>query len=328
VSYGGSYIAFTYPSTSCYENIFFIFNKITACKTLYARNLSHKNMKHTTLVFCIILCHLKVFSQNIEVKGGIIADSIDVSSGLIRNVANPINAQDASTKSYVDTLLAQFLVTMNNTLLNQGLNGTLSDIEGNIYKTIKIGDQVWMAENLKTTKYNDGTVIPLITDGTLWGTASTNGAAAYCWYNAPNESTNLTTYGALYNWYAVDTLSNGNKNVCPTGWHVPTDGEWTTLTTYLGGEGVAGGKMKEAGLAHWKSPNEGATNESGFAGRPGGFHSNRGTFSNVGYYGSWWSSSEFNTTDAWSRDLVYDDDLVLRGSFNKGSGFSVRCLRD
>ena len=116
-----------------------------------------------------------------------------------------------------------------------------------------------MAENLKTTKYRDGTSIPLVTENTAWLNLTTPG---YCWYN--NDAAHYkSTYGALYNWYVLNAGSNGWKNVCPTGWHVPTDAEWTTLTTYLGGESIAGGKLKETGTSHWLSPNTVATNETG-----------------------------------------------------------------
>ncbi len=238
-------------------------------------------------------------------------------AGIISGVTNPVNPQDAATKAYVDLLDTKL----------EALEG-VKDIDNNRYDIITIGTQTWMAENLKTTRYNDGTLIPLITDNTLWGNASTNASPGYSWYNAPNESSNLIAYGALYNWYAINTTANGNKNVCPTGWHVPTDVEWTTLTTNLGGESVAGVKMKEAGLAHWLSPNTGATNESGFTGLPGGYRYNSGTFYLIGGSGLWWSSKGYDATNAWIRGLGSGNGDVFRGDGIKGSGFSVRCLRD
>jgi uncharacterized protein (TIGR02145 family) len=246
----------------------------------------------------------------------ILTESTDAGKRKITNLASPTDSLDAATKAYVDLLEAKIAA----------LEG-VKDIDKNRYEIVTIGTQTWMGENLKTTRYNDGSAIPLIADDdTAWETASTNGAPAYTWNG--NVASNLITYGGLYNWYAIDTLSNEGKNVCPTGWHVPTDAEWTTLTTYLGGESVAGGKMKEAGLARWTSPNEEATNESGFAGLPGGYRDPSGIFSNVGNNGSWWSSTEDNTTFAWNRLLYYNGDNVNRFSFNKGFGFSVRCLRD
>jgi uncharacterized protein (TIGR02145 family) len=138
---------------------------------------------------------------------------------------------------------------------------TVTDIDGNIYHTVTIGTQVWMVENLKTTKYRNGDPIPNVT-GNAWAALTTG---AYCWYNN-DAATYKATYGALYNWYAVAD----SRNIAPTGWHVPTDAEWTTLTTFLGGESVAGGKLKETGTNHWTSPNTGATNETGFTALPGG----------------------------------------------------------
>lgn len=196
--------------------------------------------------------------------------------------------------------------------------GTMTDIDGNVYKTVTIGTQTWMAENLKVTRYNDGTAIPNVTDNTAWAGLSTG---AYCWYN--NDISNKATYGALYNWYAVNT-----GKLAPAGWHVPTDAEWTTLTNYLGGGSVAGGKLKETGTTHWASPNEGATNETGFSALPVGNVNEAGTMCISGYNGFWWSATESGASDAWSRSMGYTYSYVDRYDFNKRDGFSVRCVRD
>jgi uncharacterized protein (TIGR02145 family) len=197
---------------------------------------------------------------------------------------------------------------------------TVIDIDGNVYHTIKIGTQTWMVENLKTTKYNDGTLIPLVTKNNEWSYRTTPG---YCWYNN-DEATYKNTYGALYNWYTVST-----GKLAPVGWHVPTYDEWITLIGYLGGPSVAGGKLKEAGLSHWAPPNE-ASNESGFTGLPGGFrYKQDGTFGYLGYYGYWWSASIYNSSDSWVCALIYNTALggSLSGS-NRDVGFSVRCIKD
>lgn len=204
---------------------------------------------------------------------------------------------------------------------------TVSDVEGNIYNVVRIGTQLWMKENLKTTRYNDGTSIPLITDGTAWDNLSNS---AYCWYNN-DAPTNKNTYGALYNWYTVNT-----GNLCPTGWHVPTDNEWETLEVYLGGWDVAGGKLKETGTIHWQSPNTGATNKTGFTALPGGLRDvNRpypsdGPFLSIGDWGYWWSSTEDNdrTYLAWLFNLGTSFNHANRGGNYKEYGFSVRCIRD
>ena len=182
-----------------------------------------------------------------------------------------------------------------------------------------------MAENLKVNKYNDGTSIPNITDNTKWGNNTTG---AWCNYN--NDASKNTKYGKLYNWHAV----SGRKNVCPTGWHVPSDTEWTVLIDYLGGEIVAGGKMKEVGTKSWNSPNEGAINTSLFSGLPGGYRDipvpgYKGGYCSIGNYGGWWSSTESNPYYyAWDRHLPNEYGCTYRNHLIKGYGLSVRCLRD
>jgi len=196
------------------------------------------------------------------------------------------------------------------------------DSDGNTYKTVTIGSQVWMAENLKTTKYNDGTVIPLVTDATAWSKLST---PAYCWYNN-DAATNKNTYGTLYNWYTVNT-----GKLCPTGWHVPSETEWNTLLTYVGGIDIAAGKLKETGTVHWNIPNAGATNEYGFTALPGGCRAAGTDTYNMGEDGYWWfSTSYYNLADdrayfiAFSRQLPY----ATIQSINIKFGLSVRCLKD
>jgi uncharacterized protein (TIGR02145 family) len=200
----------------------------------------------------------------------------------------------------------------------------MTDQQGNVYKTIVIGTQEWMAENLNTSIYRNGDAIPTNLDNGTWQN-TTSGAWAY--YN--NDVSYACPYGKLYNWYAcVDA-----RQLCPVGWHVPTNAEWTVLTDFLGGEAVAGGKMKttgtiEAATGLWYSPNTGATNSSGFSGAPGGFRDDFGDYFNFGYKGYWWSSSENDTNNAWNRYLNYNNDIANRNVFNKPYGFSVRCLRD
>jgi len=198
---------------------------------------------------------------------------------------------------------------------------TETDYNGNVYNTVQIGTQCWMKENLRARNYRNGTPIPNITSNSTWGSLSTD---AMCWYN--NDSvTYAATYGALYNWYAVDN-PNG---LCPTGWHVPTDAEWTILTDFLGGLSVVGGPLKETGTTHWNTPNTGATNSSGFTALPGGCRNySTGSFDYIGGSGYWWSSSAYSSTGAWNRVLLYDDSGVYGVSLTKRLGFSVRCVRD
>ncbi len=197
--------------------------------------------------------------------------------------------------------------------------GAITDYEGNVYETVQIGNQVWMAENLKTIKLNDGTSIQLVTNNMEWEHLRTPG---YCWYNN-DEASYKDTYGALYNWYTVNI-----EKLCPTDWHVPTDSEWTTLIDYLGGPIVAGGKLKEIDTTHWSSPNAGATNESGFTALPGGNRYLTGGFVGIGQTGTWWSSTEASVESAWFRYLSHYVSNAYRSGYYKWKGKSVRCVRN
>jgi len=197
----------------------------------------------------------------------------------------------------------------------------VTDIDGNIYQTTEIGDQIWIAENLKTTKYNDGTPITLITNNDTWYELTTE---AYCYYGN-DESSYKDEYGALYNGYAV--ISN---KLCPIGWHVPSYEEWQVLMNYLGGTSIAGGKLKEIGTTHWSDPNTGATNEYNFTSLPGGFrqvswqaNNGFGKFGGIRSDGFWWSSGGL-----WFIWMLNNHSEVRVDGNSKGNGFSVRCLKD
>jgi len=188
--------------------------------------------------------------------------------------------------------------TQSNNSIEGDKTGTFTDKRDSTeYKWVRIGGQYWMAENLA---YKPA-------EGKYWA------------YN--NDQNNVAKYGYLYDWETA-------KNVCPSGWHLPSDAEWTTLTDYLGGKEVAGGKLKEAGTKHWHIPNGGATNESGFAARPGGGLNNNGSFNGIGNAAGWWISTEDSTKGAWIRSMNYLFSSVSRSNYDKEYGFSVRCLRD
>ena len=184
---------------------------------------------------------------------------------------------------------------------------------------ITIGSQVWMCKNLDVDHYRNGDPIPEVKDSVEWTNLSTG---AWCYYN--NDPALGAIYGKLYNLYAV----NDQRGLAPTGWHVPSDEEWTTLSTYLGGKGVAGDKMKEAGTTHWWSPNTGATNSSGFSALPGGYRNFTVQFKDIGFNGSWWSSTEDDTSNVWYRYLFYKNAGINRSLSVKNFGFSVRCVKD
>ena len=196
---------------------------------------------------------------------------------------------------------------------------TVTDIDGNIYQTIKIGTQWWMGENLKATHYRNGDIIPQVTGKTEWANLNNGG---YCGYN--NDGSNIDSYGLLYNWYAV----NDSRGLAPQGWHVPSIEEWGTLVNYLGGFSIAGGKMKEEGTSHWEDPNVGATNESGFTGLPGGYRWDNGTFMSLRILARFYSSTEYYNTRARGRYLYSGDTTINYLQLDKNYGFSIRCVKD
>ena len=195
---------------------------------------------------------------------------------------------------------------------------TVTDIDGNTYNTVTIGTQIWLKENLKVTHYRNGDTIPNVTDSSTWVNIA---SGAYCNYD--NDTINSITHGRLYNWYSVTDA----RNICPIGWHIPTDEEWTTLITYLGGSNVAGGKLKEEDTTHWAPPNIGATNETGFTALPAGGRLNV-DFSSIRITCYWWSSTESNISNAWFRSLGTYYAYINRFSIVKTRGYSVRCIKD
>jgi uncharacterized protein (TIGR02145 family) len=312
-------------------------------------------MKKSTLIILFVLAILKIHGQDYLICFAGEGDTTVVKSIEVYNLASgamvTLNGNDTlhliKSKGGVTRDSANFIdmpYTKGDQLLYKGMSGKYSTIipavpvssdtvtfnfamctdnDNNNYTIVKIGLQTWMAENLKTTRYRDSTGIPLVTDNATWGNLTSPG---YCWYE--NDSVNnKNSYGALYNWYTVNT-----GKLAPEGWHVPTDAEWTLLTNFLGGASIAGGKMKSTGTLQsdsglWNEPNTGATNNSGFTANPGGYRYFSGSFNFINENAYFWSSSKSIGQNAWSPILYYNFKNVLRGKSLYSYGFSVRCVK-
>jgi uncharacterized protein (TIGR02145 family) len=270
---------------------------------------------HLSILLVSIVNYSSYSQEKLEVEGAIIIRNSEDATpvpGTIR-----YNAETNDFEGYN----GQWVSFTNSS--GQGGSGYLTDINGNRYLTITVGTQTWMRENLRTTRLNDGTLIPEKSLNTNWDADD----IAWCWYH--NDPKHDKIYSKLYNWHTVNT-----GKLCPTGWHVPSDAEWTILTDYLGGISVAGGKVKSTGTIEtntglWRDPNNGATNESGFTAVPGGFRLTEGLFLSLGNTGIWWSSTESSSSNAWYRYINYVELLVYRDNyFDKRTGYSVRCLKD
>jgi uncharacterized protein (TIGR02145 family) len=248
----------------------------------------------------------------------------------LTGLSTGVNGTTYSVRAYVTTSVGTgYGDAMSFTTKPGGSAGTVTDIDGNVYQTIILGTQVWMVENLKTTKYRDGSPIPNVTDSTSWGNLTTG---ACCNYN--NDAVIGTKYGKLYNWFAVAD----SRNIAPTGWHVASDAEWTTLKNYVSANlGTSGSVDKAlASTTDWASSTiAGAAgndltknNTTGFTALPGGFRYDYGKYTVFGTFAYWWSSDENDNVRAWDRYMNYDSGSLSRDGNFKGCGFSVRCVKD
>jgi uncharacterized protein (TIGR02145 family) len=246
-------------------------------------------------------------------------------SGKLKNnnsaIVFPYNTGDLlkiTGKSGIYRTVMMMVPTQDQTVSFDFINCT--DAANNHYAVVKVGDQIWMAENLRTTKYRNGDAIPGNITNAAWGNLRTG---AFSWYNQDSVKY-AQDFGGLYNWYSV----NDPRSIAPEGWHVPTDAEWTALSTYLGGVNNAGGMLKESGYKHWRSPNSRATNETGFTALPGGYRFQNGTYDEIKTWCVWWCSTSSGSTLAPTRAVFYNSFELGRDLSDKRDGFTIRCIRD
>ena len=233
-----------------------------------------------------------------------------------------VKGMKGQTLYYIRAYATNSIGTSYGTAVNvTTIDTTLADIENNHYRLVQIGQQVWMAENLRVGHYRNGDAIPYVPDPSLsWAVWHDLTTGAYCWYNTSSS----IPYGALYNFYVVADP----RNLAPTGWHVPSSAEFKILTDLLGGTNTAGGKLKEIGYAHWQIPNTGASNETGFNALPGGQCSFTGNIENMGAAGNWWTMTELDSGSGHSLVLNYDSNIANPNAYYKTCGYRVRCVRD
>jgi uncharacterized protein (TIGR02145 family) len=261
--------------------------------------------------------HAEEFAGEYTEKQGL-ADVLAIdnhANSQIKNVANPTQAQDVVTKAYADLIFwASGIVPLH-------FAGFITDLDGNVYKTITMGTQTWMAENLRTTTLSDHSTLPVVEINADWAALA---SPAYCWYeNVASNSEVAARCGALYNWH---TVSSGN--LCPDGWHVPTQEEYRILVDYVGGTDIAGGKLKENGTKNWNRPNTMATNLSGFTALPGGGRSMDGTFSNIGNAAFFWTATESSASEGVAVVLSCNSGVYQEITPDNEAGLSVRCVKD
>lgn len=279
-------------------------------------------MKKTVIFLTFLSFMLAVSAQNVGVgtTSPLASAQLDVTSTTKGFLPPRMTTVQRDLVASPAVGLVIFNITANSLQLYTSTGWTsLTTASAVFMPTIVIGTQQWMSENLDIAFYRNGDPIPQVSDATAWANLTTG---AWCYYN--NDSTKGGTYGKLYNWYAV----NDARGLAPSGWHIPSDAEWTTLETTFGGiPGKASGKMKEAGILHWLTPNNEGNNNSGWAALPGGFRYTSAAFSDLTLSGYWWTAS-LNGTNVWYRNLVYYDGYVYRSSESKVNGFAVRCVRD
>ena len=302
----------------------------------------------------IYLYKVKAGNNELVLKGNSVDGVLSGSAVSSQGTASNLPAKQAKTHATINDVIAvtkdEYLnyrcVQYNNDTTGIKIKmiasaGTVTDTDGNVYQTVQIGTQVWTVENLRVTKYNDGTAIPLGTSTTTWTNATT---PKYCFYNNTTNADSIKKYGALYNWYVVDTANT--QKLAPAGWHVPTDSEWEVMQSYLvmhgynydGTTDTVNNKIAIALAAKtdWTAQSLTGTigfdltknNNSGFSALPGGDRSSTGTFYNQSSYGYWWSATKYDASYAWYRYLHFNDDFLYRVNYSKSFGFSVRLVKD